>query len=118
MWRWLAPPKTGAPAEPVERPRYELSDTDRAAFAFDRGNIAALARARQAVTAGDGSTAGAPVPDFLADGWVKTGEAGRRAASVHLRRPDALHGRTWRMDHKQLPILVLPPKSKASRPRG
>ncbi|WP_030742502.1 hypothetical protein [Streptomyces sp. NRRL F-5135] len=51
VWRWLAPPK---PAAPAARPRYELSDTDRAGFAFYRGNVAALARARHAVTAGDG----------------------------------------------------------------
>ncbi|MFJ9079366.1 Mu transposase C-terminal domain-containing protein [Streptomyces sp. NPDC102278] len=139
VWRWLAPPN---PDEPAARPRYELSDTDRAAFAFYRGNVAALARARHAVTAGDGTTAGAPVPDFLAEGWARakavtertlqrafiadmtaadraawrTGEAGRRAAAVYLRRPDALRGRTWEMDHKQLPLLVLPPKGKALAP--
>ncbi|MFF3092836.1 hypothetical protein [Streptomyces cyaneofuscatus] len=38
VWRWLAPPK---PAAPAVRPRYELSDTDRAALAFYRGNVAA-----------------------------------------------------------------------------
>ncbi|MEU7159190.1 hypothetical protein AB0A98_22540 [Streptomyces chrestomyceticus] len=139
VWRWLAPQR---PATPAARPRYELSDTDRAAFVFYRGNIAALARARYAVTAGDGTTAGAPVPDFLAEGWArektvtertlqraflagmsaadraawKTGEAGRRAAAVYLRRPDALRGRTWEMDHKQLPLLVLPPEGKALAP--
>ncbi|WP_405689802.1 helix-turn-helix domain-containing protein [Streptomyces sp. NBC_00057] len=139
VWRWLAPPKA---AEPAVRPRYELSATDQAAFAFYRGNVAAPARARRAVTAGDGTTAGAPVPDFLAEGWARaktvtertlqrafiadmtasdraawrTGEAGRRAAAVYLRRPDALRGRTWEMDHKQLPLLVLPPKGKALAP--
>jgi hypothetical protein len=45
VWRWLAPPKSAAPAV---RPRYELSDTDRAALAFYRGNVAAVVRARQA----------------------------------------------------------------------
>lgn len=140
VWRWLTPPRPEAGA--VARPHYELSDTDREAFAFYRGNVAAVARARHAVTAGDGTTAGAPVPDFLAEGWAKartvtertlhrafateltpaeraawkTGEAGRRAAAVYLRRPDALRGRTWEMDHKQLPILVLPPKGAALSP--
>jgi putative transposase len=46
----------------------------------------------------------------------RTGEAGRRAAAVYLRRPDALRGRTWEMDHKQLPLLVMPPKGKALAP--
>ncbi|MFC9817411.1 transposase family protein [Streptomyces virginiae] len=139
VWRWLAPPKPAAPAVP---PRYELSETDRAALAFYRGNVAAVLRARRAVTDGDGTTAGAPVPDFLAEGWAgarpvaertlyraftdgldpaeraawKTGEAGRRAGSVYLRCPDALRGRCWEMDHKQLPLLVLPPKGKALAP--
>ncbi|WP_331747611.1 Mu transposase C-terminal domain-containing protein (plasmid) [Streptomyces sp. NBC_00853] len=139
VWRWLSSPEEAAPAE---RPRYVLSDTDREAFAFYRGNVAAVVRARHAVTAGDGRTAGAPVPDFLATGWAraktvaertlyrafatemlpaeraawKTGESGRRAASVYLRRPDALRGRTWEMDHKQIPLVVLPPKGKAICP--
>lgn len=139
VWRWLAPPKLAAP---VVRPRYELSQTDRDALAFYRGNVAAVLRARRAVTDGDGTTAGAPVPDFLREGWAsakpvaertlyrafttglapaeraawKSGEAGRRAGSVYLRRPDALRGRVWEMDHKQLPLLVLPPKGKALAP--
>ncbi|WP_281154664.1 transposase [Streptomyces sp. HYC2] len=139
VWRWLAPQKPSARAA---RPRYELSETDRDALAFYRGNVAAVVRARRAVTDGDGTTAGAPVPDFLAEGWAsakpvpertlyraftidltpaeraawKSGEAGRRAGSVYLRRSDALRGRCWEMDHKQLPILVLPPKGKALAP--
>ncbi|MFD3974071.1 hypothetical protein [Streptomyces cyaneofuscatus] len=139
VWRWLAPPK---PAAPAVRPRYELSEADRAALAFYQGNVAAMVHARRAVTDGDGTTAGAPVPAFLAEGWAKakpvpehtlyraftqgltpaeraawkSGEAGRRAGSVYLRRPDALRGRCWEMDHKQLLILVLPPKGKALAP--
>ncbi|WP_331718491.1 Mu transposase C-terminal domain-containing protein [Streptomyces virginiae] len=140
VWRWLSSPA----ARPVRqsRPRYLLSETDREAFAFYRGNIAALHRARQAVLAGDGTTAGAPVPPFLSEGWAggrpvtlrtlqrafgqeltpaeqaawRTGESGRRAAAVYLKRPDALRGRCWEMDHKQLPLVVLPPKGKAICP--
>ncbi|MGY3684975.1 hypothetical protein [Streptomyces sp. TE33382] len=113
VWRWLAPPK---PTAPAVRPRYELSETDRAALASCRDNVAAVVRARRAVTDGDGTTAGAAVPDFLAERWAsgepvaertlyrafaeglapaeratwKSGEAGRRAGSIYLRRPDAL----------------------------
>ncbi|NEB59736.1 DDE-type integrase/transposase/recombinase [Streptomyces sp. SID8111] len=140
VWRWLSPPA----ARPARQPRahYVLSETDREAFAFYRGNTAALHRARQAVLAGDGTTAGAPVPEFLAEGWAgarpvtlrtlqrafaaeltpaeraawRTGESGRRAAAVYLRRPDAPRGRIWEMDHKQLPLLVLPPKGAALAP--
>ncbi|WP_314250696.1 DDE-type integrase/transposase/recombinase [Streptomyces sp. DSM 40907] len=140
VWRWPSPP-AARPTRPP-RPRYALSETDREAFALYRGNIAALHRARQAATAGEGATAGAPVPAILAEGWAdarpvtlrtlqrafgqemtpaeqaawRTGESGRRAAAVHLRRPDTLRGRCWEMDHKQLPLVVLPPKGKAICP--
>ncbi|MFE7235933.1 Mu transposase C-terminal domain-containing protein [Streptomyces sp. NPDC057596] len=140
VWRWLSAPVARPARQP--RPRYALSETDREAFAFYRGNIAALYRARHAVLCGDGTTAGAPVPVFLTEGWAgarpvtlrtlqrafgqeltaaeqaawRTGESGRRAAAVHLRRPDALRGRCWEMDHKQLPLVVLPPKGKAICP--
>ena len=66
VWRWLGmsgPGRTG-PA------RYALTAADREAFAYFRGNIAAVARARAAVVAGLGQVAGAPVPDFLIQGWT------------------------------------------------
>lgn len=107
VWRWLGPELAAAAT------RYVLSDADREAFAYFRGNVAALARARAAVAAGLGQVAGAPVPDFLVAGWYgasavtlrtlqrafereftpaelaawRTGEDGRRAASVYLTRP-------------------------------
>ncbi|GGO57811.1 hypothetical protein GCM10012286_75490 [Streptomyces lasiicapitis] len=137
VWRWLAA-GTDKPAERQARPSYTLTDTDREAYAFYRGNVSAVHRARAAVLDGDGTTAGAPVPAFLATGWAgartvdrrtlarafntemtpaeraawKVGEAGRRSKSVYLRRPDEIRGRVWEMDHKQLPILVRRPKGK------
>lgn len=140
VWRWLAAGiREPAPRGPEP---YVLSETDREAYALYRGNVAAVHRARQAVVDGDGTTAGAPVPDFLREGWAraapvalrtlqsafarelspaeraawKTGESGRRAKSVYLRRPEEIRGRVWEMDHKQLPILVLPPKGKPLAP--
>lgn len=101
VWRWLAPPRaeTGTPAP---RPHYELSDTDREAFAFYRGNIAAVARARHAVTADDGTTAGAPVPDFLAEGWAKarsvTERTLQRAFTTELTPAERAVGRPARPD--------------------
>jgi putative transposase len=62
VWRWLGPDVAPAPV------RYELSAADREAFAYFRGNIAAVARDRAAVVAGLGQVAGAPVPDFLVAG--------------------------------------------------
>ncbi|WP_282696139.1 hypothetical protein [Streptomyces sp. CC208A] len=112
VWRWLAAP-THVPEHRGPEP-YVLSETDREAYALYRGNVAAVHRARQAVVDGDGTTAGAPVPDFLREGWAgaapvalrtmqvafnreltpaeraawKVGESGRRAKSVYLRRPE------------------------------
>ncbi|GGY05741.1 hypothetical protein [Streptomyces hiroshimensis] len=40
-----------------------LSDTNRSALAFYRGNVTAVALARRAATSSDGTTAGAPVPE-------------------------------------------------------
>ncbi|MEU1785024.1 hypothetical protein ABZ553_03825 [Streptomyces sparsogenes] len=56
VWRRLAPPK---PAAPAVRPRYELSETDRDALAFYRGNVAAVLRARR------GPCPDAPLPPHL-----------------------------------------------------
>ncbi|GAB2469503.1 Mu transposase C-terminal domain-containing protein [Streptomyces incanus] len=135
VWRWLSAGTTPEPRGPAP---YVLSDADREAYALYRGNVSAVHRARQAVVDGDGTTAGAPVPDFLREGWAgaapaalrtlqvafareltpaereawKVGESGRRAKSVYLQRPDEPRGRTWEMDHKQLPILVHPPRGK------
>ncbi|WP_412734295.1 Mu transposase C-terminal domain-containing protein [Krasilnikovia sp. MM14-A1259] len=138
--RWIDP-KGGQPG-PRGFAAYALSDTDREAFAHYRGNVAAVARARAAVVAGLGRVAGAPVPDFLVAGWAgaatvsertlqraferqltpaelaawRTGEEGRRAASVYLTRPVTGRNVVWEMDHKQLPILVLPPRGPAVCP--
>lgn len=116
VWRWLGPEPEPASA------RYELTAADREAFAYYRGNIAAVARARTAVVAGLGQVAGAPVPDFLVNGWAdaqavtlrtlqrafereltpaelavwRTGEEGRRAASVYLTRPATGRNVVWR----------------------
>jgi putative transposase len=47
--------------------------------------------------------------------WSK-GEEARRALDVHPRRPPERRNRTWEMDHKDLPVLVLPPRGPAQRP--
>ena len=138
VWRWLGttgPGRTGPG-------RYLLCAADREAFAYFRGNIAAVARARTAVVSGLGRVAGSPVPDFLVTGWTgvqpvtertlqraferelapaelaawRTGEEGRRAASVYLTRPATGRNVVWELDHKQLPVLVLPPRGPAVCP--
>jgi putative transposase len=142
VWRWIdAVPDE---AEPGPRPLvgYELSDTDREAFACFRGNVAAVARARAAVVTGADGVAGAPVPEFLVAGWTgarpvvlrtlqrafagqltpaeraawSEGEEGRRAAGVYLTRPASGRNQVWELDHTNLPIVVLPPRGPAVRP--
>jgi hypothetical protein len=54
-----------------------LSSADREAFAYFRGSVAAVFRARAAVVAGAAAAAGVAVPDFLVTGW-----AGARPVSV------------------------------------
>nr|BFE29687.1 hypothetical protein GCM10010200_019380 [Actinomadura rugatobispora] len=99
-------------------------------------------RARAAVVSGSARAAGVAVPDFLRAGWAdappvslrtlqecfareltpaeraawRTGEEGRRAAGVYLTRPAGRRNQTWELDHKQLPILVLPPRGPAVCP--
>jgi putative transposase len=121
---------------------YRLSAADREAYAHYRGNAAAVHRARAPVVSGLGQAAGAPVPDFLVTGWTgaeqvtcrtlqhafhremtpaeraawSQGEADRRAAEVYLTRAPAGRNQVWETDHKDLPILVLPPRGPAVRP--
>lgn len=131
MWRLLS---DGADHTP--RPRgpaaYELSETDREAYAHYGANIAAV----------HPSAAGVPIPEFLRQGWAgaepvtlrtlqraftralspaeragwSSGEQARREAGVYLVRPAAHRNQVWEADHKKLPILVLPPRGPAVCP--
>ncbi len=145
VWRWLRL-ATGQPDGPAGRVAYQLSEADREAYARYRGNIAAVHRARSAVLASPAApevlAAGVPVSASLRDGWrgappvaIRTlqkafrreltaaevaawaqGEEGHRAAGVYLTRPPGHRNQTWEMDHKQLPILVTPPRGAACCP--
>ena len=82
VWRWLrmtGPGRTGPGG-------YRLGAAGREAFAYFRGNIAAVARARTAVVSGLGRVAGAPVPDFLVTGGCPYGfcQAARASFSAGL----------------------------------
>jgi putative transposase len=140
VWRWLAEGEEPVPV--LGRPRYELSEADVDAFVHYRGNIAGVHRARMAVAAGSATAAGVPVPQFLCEGWAQAGpvglrtlqsafgremtpgeraawrkgEEGWREADVYQRRRQGPRNRVWEMDHKDLPILVLPPRGPAVRP--
>lgn len=146
IWRWLNQPAQRAPQRPGRAP-YELSRADREAFAYFRGNVAAVHRARAAVVDGTvtgdlDTVAGVAVPTFLRQGWTNakplalrtlqeafsrqltpaeracwtTGQEGRRQVSVYLTRPRSPRNHTWEADHKQLPIVVLPPRGPALKP--
>ena len=145
VWRWLSL-AAGQPGAPAGRVRYQLSEADREAYARYRGNMAAVHRARVAVLASPDApvvlAAGVPVPASLRDGWRGAppvtertlqrafrreltaaeaaawaeGEEGQRAAGVYLTRPAGHRNQTWEMDHKQLPILVMPPRGAACCP--
>lgn len=137
--RWLARADQTRPPRPEW---HQLEPADREAYAYFRGNVTAVARARAAVLAGQSAAAGVPVPAFLVSGWAQarpvalrtlqrafaeqmtpaeraywvSGEAGRRAAGVYLTRPWTPRNQVWEMDHKELPILVLPRRGRAVKP--
>jgi putative transposase len=141
VWRWLTTIDQ-VPANSVGRPPYRLTDADRAAFAAFRGNVAAVFRARCAVLDGAGQVAGLTVPEHLVSGWAGAepvalrtlqvafareltpaeraawieGEHARRSLDVYLRRPATRRNEAWEADHKQLPVLVTPPRGPAVRP--
>ena len=145
VWRWLRL-AAGQPGAPAGRVPYQLSEADREAYARYRGNVAAVHRAREAVLASPDApvvlAAGVPVPASLREGWrgaqpvaIRTlqkafrreltaaeaaawaeGEEGQRAAGVYLTRPAGHRNQIWEMDHKQLPILVMPPRGAACCP--
>ncbi|BCY10918.1 hypothetical protein [Actinoplanes sp. L3-i22] len=104
---------TRRPAAAGARPEWHrLSDTGRETYGYVRCSIAALARARAALVAGESRAAGVPAPQFLIDDWSgaapaglrtlqrafaekmtpgeraywKSGEAGRRAADTYRPR--------------------------------
>lgn len=140
VWRWIGTQEPQADGR--ARPGYQLTDTDREAFAFYRGNATAVHRARQATLQGTDPPGGTTLPDFLAQGWQgappvsvhtlrrafaaqlsaaeialwRSGENARRAADVYLTRPPSVRNQVWEADHKQLPILVMPPRGGAVRP--
>ncbi len=94
IWRWLdeqsrTPPQQARTGQPGCR-AYALTPIDREAFARQ------LTPAERAA-------------------WIR-GEEGRRQASVYLTRPRSLRNHTWEADHKQLPIVVLPPRGPALKP--
>jgi len=146
VWRWLgeASGEQGrrrgrAPYRLSEMDREALAFFHGSVAAVHRARTAVVATGT-----GDGPVlaAGLPVPAFLIDGWAgaepvslrtlqesfareltpaeraawRSGEEGHRQAQVYLQRPPMPRNHTWETDHKQLPILVLPPRGPAVKP--
>jgi putative transposase len=136
---WL---RLAAAQQTEDESRFRLSDTDLAAFVDFRGNVAGVHRARSAVLAGRTSVAGVPIAEEFVQGWAgaapvalrtlqrafakqvtpaaaagaRDGDRARRAKLVYLRRAASYRNQVWEGDHKNLPILVLPPRGPATRP--
>ncbi|MGQ0575845.1 MAG: Mu transposase C-terminal domain-containing protein [Pseudonocardia sp.] len=114
VWRWLRADGLGSPRP--GRERYQLTEADRDAYADWRGNVAAMHRAR--VEAGE---AGVPTLRTLQRAFaaeltageraaVSDGVEGRRRHEVYLRHEPVKRNAVWEGDHKELPVLVTPPR--------
>jgi len=122
VWRWLAADAAGSvtPAEASQgrrRARYALTEADRDAYADWTGNVSALWRARVA--------AGEQVPPLRTlqrafagqltaaeRAAAVEGAEGRRRHEVYLRWEPVCRNARWEADHKELPVLVTPPRGR------
>ncbi|MFR9802819.1 Mu transposase C-terminal domain-containing protein [Pseudonocardia sp. RS010] len=119
VWRWLATDpeddSTPGPDAASARTRYVLNQADRDGYADWGGNVAALWRDRVA--------RGVPVPPLrtLQRAFARElrpgeraaatdGVAGRRRHEVYLRWEPVCRNARWEADHKELPVLVTPPR--------
>ena len=114
VWRWLAHDRGGHPA----RRRYQLTEADIAAFYDWRGNVAAMRRARV-----EADAAGLPSLATLQRAFAEQltpaeraaaaeGSEGRRRHEEYLRWEPVCRNARWEADHKELPVLVTPPRGR------
>jgi putative transposase len=118
VWRWLSTSEDSSPS----RRGYELTEADRDAYVDWCGNVAALRR--------DRITRGEPVPSLrtLQRAFAEQmspgdraaaveGAEGRRRHQVYLRWEATARNARWDADHKELPVLVTPPRGiRACKP--
>lgn len=111
VWRWLASDDDSL----AGRKRYELTEADREGYLDWCGNVAALRRERIA--------RGEPVPSLrtLQRAFAEQMSPGERAAAVegvegrrrhqvYVRWEPVSRNARWEGDHKELPVLVTPPR--------
>jgi putative transposase len=118
VWRWLQEGPGVDPDGP--RARYVLTQADWDAYATWRGSAAAAWRQQRAASASMPSlrTFQAAIARELLPGQraaISDGVQGRRRHTIYLRWEATYRNQVWQADHKELPVLVLPPKAR--RPR-
>ena len=99
--RWMEPGAQPGPSRPGTAP-YLLSETDREAFAYFRGNIAAVHRARAAAVAGLESAAGVPIPAFLREGWSGAKQPREHPRSQQIHHPNKHESRSSRTNLERI----------------
>ena len=120
LWRWLQDGRGTHANRP--RARYALTDADWDAYDAWRGSAAAAWRQQRAAGASMPSlrTFQAAIARELLPGQraaISSGVEGRRRHTVYLRWEASYRNQVWQADHKDLPVLVLPPKARQpSRP--
>jgi putative transposase len=112
VWRWLASSDDSA-AE--LRRRYELTKADRDAYLDWCGNVAALWRER--IARGESVPSLRTLQRAFAEQMspgeraaAVEGVEGRRRHEVYLRWEPVSRNARWEGDHKELPVLVTPPR--------
>jgi putative transposase len=120
VWRWLS---DNASTGRKPRPRYELTEADRDGYAEWTGNITAIRRARLAngETVAELRTLHRAFARELSPGeraGTVEGAEGRRRHQVYLRWEATARNARWEADHKELAVLVTPPRGIRACSRG
>jgi len=113
LYRWMREGRVPT----RERSRYELSDRATQLFFEHRGNVSAMRRAlvRDDLEAPSRATLARAVRrEFSrgARGYVREGAGAWRKYELTLRWEPANRNDIWEADHKELAVLVIPPRHK------
>lgn len=110
VWRWLQAPNVGE----RESKGFHLSAADIAELTTQRGNVAAVWRSRYADGKGPSlRTLQRAIERELRPGDLAAmveGAEGRRRHQVYLRWEATHRNEIWEADHKELEVLVRPPR--------
>jgi putative transposase len=122
LWRWLAAGRPPAP-RPASPTRRDLTPELRDAYLRLGGNAAAVwreARERSAEPPALRTLQAASARELspAERAAARSGEPGRRAHALYLRYEAPHRNAVWQADHKQLPLLVVPPGGRRGRRRG